>query len=175
MKLDEEFRDVIGYEDVYSVSNLGRVRRDAGGGSAVVGRILRPAVYSHGYPQIVLSLKGVRTNRMVHRLVVEAFLGPCPQGLEVNHLDGCKTNNQVGNLEYVTRSKNHLHAFQLGLRETPKGEDRRDAKLTDKKVRWIRKQYATGSALQRELAKKLGVSRQLVGDVLSGRIWKHVA
>lgn len=102
------------------------------------------------------------------------FLGPCPVGLEVNHIDGDKRNNRVANLEYVTRSENHLHAHRLGLCKSPaiKGSDHANAILTDNQVLAIRKQAQTMTYQQ--VADEFGVCRSCVGQIARGTAWKHL-
>ena len=113
--MNEQWKQVVGYEGVYSVSNLGRVRRDATCTGKPRSRILHGYIEAHGYRVIALSAN--RATRLVkaHRLVADAFLGECPDGLQINHKDGDKSNNAVNNLEYVTPSKNIQHAYdELG-------------------------------------------------------------
>ena len=74
-----------------------------------------------GYRVILLSFGGKRHNRKVHRLVVEAFCGPIPAGMSVNHKDGRKGNNALDNLEVVTRKENIVHAYRTGLLASPGG------------------------------------------------------
>lgn len=94
----EEFRDIPGYEGVYEVSNLGRVRRN--------GKILKPGKNRYGYLYLNLSKNGTRRNATIHRLVAQSFI-PNPQNLpEINHKDEDKTNNTVDNLEWCTREYN---------------------------------------------------------------------
>lgn len=114
----ERWHPVVGYEDLYEVSNGGRVRRSGPSkdGRAKVGRVLRPAIASHGYATVVLWRDGVGHSWCLHRLVAAAWIGPCPVGHEVNHRNGIKGDNDVQNLEYVTCSDNHRHAYQTGLR-----------------------------------------------------------
>ena len=100
----------------YEVSNLGNVRNKK------TGRILKAAVGSHGYPVVNLFKDGDKKqyNKCVHRLVAEGFLGK-QDGLDVNHIDGNKKNNNLLNLEFCTRQKNVEHAIKNGLnnRKTP--------------------------------------------------------
>lgn len=95
----------------YQVSDLGRVRRN--------GRVLRPVRSSNGYRIFGLHFAGERKNILVHRAVAECFIGPCPEGMQVNHKDGDKLNNAATNLEYVTVSGNQIHALQHGLATVP--------------------------------------------------------
>ena len=98
--MTEEFRDVPGYEGVYEVSNLGRVK------NIETGRILKPFKDTNGYLILKLSKDGTRRTVKVHRLVALAFL-PNPQNLpQVNHKDENKTNNAVSNLEWCTAGYN---------------------------------------------------------------------
>lgn len=121
--MNEIWRDVVGFEDAYQVSNLGRVRSK----SRVVimsashksvehvsrrkGRLLRPGRASNGYFTVAL---GRNNSRTVHSLVAETFIGPCPEGHEVLHIDGTRTNNCAYNLRYGTRSENMLDAVKHG-------------------------------------------------------------
>lgn len=106
-----EWRSVVGFEGLYEVSSDGRVR------GLTVRRERRVTINPFGYQTIQLW----RDNRghmfMVHRIVAAAFIGPLPDGKEVNHIDGDKGNNGVANLEYVTRSQNMIHAYDTGLRK----------------------------------------------------------
>jgi hypothetical protein len=104
------------------VSNLGRVKslpRTAvrRGGVAVryPGVLLRPSL-SRGYLKVGLTLNDGRQKTIrVHILVATAFLGARPEGLDINHRNGVKTDNRAINLEYISRSENNVHAHALGL------------------------------------------------------------
>lgn len=88
----EEWRDVLGYEGLYEVSNLGRVRRN--------GKILKPQAERGGYLHVFLSKNGIVKHGKVHRLVASAFI-PNPNNYpQINHKDEDKTNNAVSNLEW---------------------------------------------------------------------------
>lgn len=78
---------------------------------------------SHGYDRVSLSIAGRKTRRPVHRIVLEAFIGPCPSGYEVNHKDGNKKNNHIDNLEYVSRQDNVKHAWENSLMHPPSGDN----------------------------------------------------
>jgi HNH endonuclease/NUMOD4 motif len=152
----------------YSVSNRGRVRRDAPGPRTRAGRIVRVAP-ARGYLIVNLCHAGRRLCRTVHSLVAEAFLGPYPAGMEVNHRDGDKRNADVRNLEYVTRADNRRHAYRTGLQDA-RGQQNGHAKLTAEQVRAIR----ASSALPWALAAEHGVSQGCVADVLARRTWRHL-
>src|SRR3972149_1183846 len=95
----EEWRPVVGWEGWYEVSNLGRVRRIKEAAGTRRGHILRWAVGGKPpYPRVFLCREGKVLTKRVHRLVAEAFLGPCPEGQEVNHKDGDKANPRASNL-----------------------------------------------------------------------------
>src|SRR5688572_5559130 len=92
----EEWRPIPEYEGLYSVSNYGRVRREI-----PVHRHLKPVATVYGYTVVSLSWYGLRQTHKIHRLVTAAFLGPCPDNMEVNHMDRVKSNNNLSNLEYI--------------------------------------------------------------------------
>lgn len=120
----EEWRPVVGFEGLYEVSDRGRVRRvgraarngKGRGGGAQIGLVLRLQEDRHGRRHVQLWRNGSYYNRLVHCLVASAFLGPCPQGKEVNHKRGVQAGDAAENLEYLTRSENILHAYATGLR-----------------------------------------------------------
>lgn len=111
----EEYRDMVGYEGLYMVSNKGNVKslerkvwngRGRGFYMTVPERILKPIKTGNGYLQVDLSKDGKIKRHLIHRLVAEAFI-PNPNNLEqVNHRDECKTNNNVENLEWCSSKYN---------------------------------------------------------------------
>lgn len=112
--MNEIWKDVTGYEGLYQVSNLGRVKAMPKRGHKE--KIMKPSLKKDGYNRILLSKKGKYKTLYVHRLVAEAFLSHTESKCEVNHINGIKTDNYVYNLEWVTKSQNQLHAIEMGLR-----------------------------------------------------------
>src|SRR4051812_28631191 len=101
----EEWREIPEFPQ-YEVSNHGQVRRG--------GRTLSPYPEKKDYLRVTLSVNGKRYKKLVHVLVARAFLGPCPDGHEVNHIDLDPTNNFSNNLEYLTPLENNRHSFTNG-------------------------------------------------------------
>lgn len=98
----EQWKTIKGFE-IYEVSNLGNVR------NSISGVILKPTLNTWGYPCVTLCYNHKRKNRVVHRMVAEAFV-PNPDNLpEVNHSDEDKTNNVASNLSWVTKKENINH------------------------------------------------------------------
>ena len=113
--MTEIWKSVIGFEGLYEVSNLSRVRRVGAAHGAKRGRVLKDQP-NRGYRSVQLWKNDKPKTCLVHVLVAEAFIGPKPDGHEVNHDDGKKTNNIGTNLEWMTRSQNMKHAYATGLR-----------------------------------------------------------
>lgn len=112
---NESWKAIQGYEGYYSVSDLGRIRRDCNGTCTWSGRIIKPKFEKTGYARVSLSINNNRRSITIHCAVAVAFLGPRPIGMEVNHKDGDKKNNRSRNLEYVSGAGNMQHALSLGL------------------------------------------------------------
>jgi hypothetical protein len=111
----ETWLPVVGFgEGFYEVSDLGRVRSLHHGRQ----RILRPGTSGtsrkKGYPMLILYVDGLREKRFVHKLVAEAFIGPCPEGEEIRHKDGNHQNPAASNLLYGTSHENHMDAVEHG-------------------------------------------------------------
>lgn len=107
----EQWLPIVGWEGLYEVSDLGRVRsldRELDGKfrKRMRGRVLSPILSGHHYPLVQLCRDGAVERHRVHRLVAQAFLGPCPVGMNVCHWDDNPLNNQLSNLRYGTRSDN---------------------------------------------------------------------
>ena len=99
----------------YSVSNMGRVKRLTLGRRTWPGRMMALTIQKNGYYCVHPVVDGKNVTIHVHVLVASLFVGKCPEGMEVNHKDGVKTNNVATNLEYVTHARNLQHARQIGL------------------------------------------------------------
>lgn len=103
--LIEKFKDIPGYEGLYQISDYGCVRSLNYNGTGKV-KFMRNHKTPNGYEQIKLYRDGKRKWFMVHRLVWEAFNGEIPNGLQIDHIDGNKTNNELSNLRCVTPKEN---------------------------------------------------------------------
>lgn len=142
----------------YEVSSFGRFRRVL---------LLKPVQNTGGYLTVGFR-RGDSYNhkKLVHTLVAEVFLGPKEFGYVVNHKDGCKLNNHVDNLEYVTPKENAEHAVKMGLYR--RGQTHPKSKLTGKQVACARRQYKTGRYTFAALAKEYGVSKATINKAVRG-------
>lgn len=127
-----------------------------------------------GYMRVNASLHRERWTALAHRLVWVAARGPIPDGMEINHKDGDKTNNRLSNLEVVTPSENVRHSLAVLGRKRARGERHPNAVLDEATVRTIRTRVGAGET-RKAVAHDLGVSRSAVERVVSGMYWGHVA
>ena len=114
--MTEIWKDIVGYEGLYQVSNLGRVKSYYAKNGILSDntRLLSGKRDKDGYIEVRLCKNGIVSYMRVHRIVASTFL----QGdvtLQVNHIDGNKANNRVDNLEFVTPRQNSIHAHSIGL------------------------------------------------------------
>lgn len=171
--------------DGYDVSDCGRVRsvdrlqtydNVTASGKVVTttrllrGRILRPGVVKSGHCLVML---GRGRPKLVHALVLTAFVGPRPAGYDSCHYDGDPANNRLGNLRWGTRSDNVQDAIRHGTHRggSGAGEAHPNARLSAAAVLEIR---AANDATA-DLAAKYGVSRSAIKAARSGKTWGHVA
>lgn len=111
-------------------------------------------------------------NALVHRVVWEHVHGPIP-GLDINHLNGVKTDNRIANLEAVTRAENNRHARETGLQVSVHGELQPNAKLTERQVREIYRRAWAGES-HRVIAADYPVGYRAVRDIQRRITWAHV-
>lgn len=161
----EEWRDIPEWIQVYQVSNFGRVRsltRLDYLGHPRKGKVLSPTL-QHGYPAVVLSRNAQPVTYRIHILVARVFIGSCPEGCEINHINGIKTDARVTNLEYVTHTENMRHAVQTGLFRGLK-PDQIDAILQERR---------SGKTLA-EIGESFGVTKEAIRLICRKRgVKKH--
>lgn len=168
----EEWRDVVGYEGLYQVSNLGRVKSFHRGKV----HLLKYQLDSQGYVIVTLCRNGHQKRAKVHILIAQAFI-PNPENKPfINHIDGNKANPHISNLEWVTQSENMLHAFRIGLKKSVAGSKNGKAKLTDDDIRYIRNYYKKGSHYfgLKALARKFNVSLTTISRIVKGKHYKNI-
>lgn len=178
----EIWKEVYGWEGLYKVSNLGRIKalpcsfwQMCRWGFKVKRtrkeKIIKPSNAGH-YMLVWLHGPNRRKNRSLHSIVLEAFVCPRPKGLTGCHNDGDYTNNRLDNLRWDTHKGNHQDRIRHGTNNY--GENNGECVLTEKQVMEMRKMYATGAYYISEIAKKFGVHDVHAGDVVKGRLWKHL-
>lgn len=161
----EIWAPIEGY-DKYRVSNYGRVKSFC----KVKEKILKPSLSRAGYLVCDLQIKDKQKPFGVHRLVAKAFI-PNPENKpQVNHLDGCRWNSCLSNLEWVTASENLQHAVQTGLMKT--GEEHHRSKLTNEQVVYIRENPDRLTC--EALAEKFGVDRATIIYIQLGKTYRNV-
>ena len=169
----EEWRGVVGYEELYEVSSEGQIRIDSHPyHKSKTGRLLEYRI-RNGYRSVGLTKKGRRRDFKVALLVAQAFIGQRPKGWFLNHIDGNKENDRLENLEYVTPSHNKRHALRLGLGIRglfQAGENHRNVKLTRETVLSILRSNASAASL----ARVHGVSPSNISMIRNRRAWTHI-
>lgn len=150
----------------YEVNECGEVRRKRD------GRTIAGWLDKDGYRRVTLRKNGRKNGVGVHRLVLEAFVGPCPDGMAASHVDGVKLNNTLGNLRWEDWSTNNLRRVAHG--NLPLGEAIASSKLTAEQVASIRAEYTGEYGQLTSLGRKYGVSRVNIANIVKRRWWKSV-
>lgn len=171
----ETWLPVPGFEGLYEISDQGRVYAHPysftvrGKQYTVPGRMMKQRA-GNPYGHRVVSIGGKA--RYVHRLVLEAFAGPCPPGMEALHGPGGRTDNRwPENLRWGTHAENAADMVRDGTRRC--GTQISRAKLTEAAVLECRRRHAAGEAVA-ALAAEYGVGRWTMAQALTGRTWAHV-
>lgn len=168
----EVWKGIVGYEGLYEVSSTGRVRTVPrtiwfrGRWGKIVGRnkpgqILRQQPHAGGYWTIMLVKNLKFTLRLVHHLVLEAFVGPRPKNMECCHGNGNKKDNKLENLRWDTRSNNNRDRRLHG----------KQTKLCLEQIIEIRKLYAAGQYSQQKLGEMFNVSQSMIGAIVRNKAW----
>ena len=147
---------------MYQISNYGNVkslarqRKNSKGVYMQKEKLLSLTNTSTGYKKVELVKNGKKKGHKVHRLVAMAFIDNPENKPQVNHIDGNKTNNYVGNLEWVTSSENCIHAYETGLNP--------NKKEIDETI--VITMYTNGTSKE-DIAKEFGVSNVVVKRILT--------
>lgn len=160
---EDRWLPVMGWEGLYEVSDSGQVKGPRA--------LLKPWPINSGRLQVHLSRPGQRVARYVHTLVLEAFVGPRPNGHEGCHRDDVPSNNTLDNLYWGTRAENEADKVRRGAQS--RGEGRPAAKLHDVDIPNIRARLAHGESYP-AIAADYGVDRSLIGLINRGKVWTHV-
>ena len=169
-----EYRDVPGFPG-YRVGSDGSVWGCRMGGSGFgktrAWRPVKGRKERGGYLIVNLFQNGKPHRKKIHRLILEVFVGPCPDGMEACHNDGSRTNNAVSNLRWDTRAANHADKNTHGT--MLRGTKHPGCKLTAEQVVEIRRRYAAGE-YQWSIASSFGVSQTNVGLIVRRKTWSHI-
>lgn len=219
---NERWKNVVGYEGLYQVSDIGRVKSFLRKGShipitqinsvrrllqnkikqcnieKITGlseatiyrikhnkinydeKILKLILANTGYWVVGLKRIGHNIPLLVHRLVLEAFVGPCPGGMECRHLDGNPRNNNLSNLKWGTRSENQQDSVRHGTKysyfqdgkKINIGVNNPMVKLTEDNVKQIKRMK--GTLTQRARAEMFNVSPSAIQGIDDGKTWSHI-
>lgn len=165
----EKWKNVVGYEGLYAVSNKGRVRKMGHGSYG--GRIMTPMEINGGYLRVRLTKGEESKTFLVHRLVAMAFLSNPDNLPTVNHKDFDTRNNTVENLEWMTQRENNNYSRKAGhyyYSEKAHEKARLNRKISDDKAKLIFEEYQTGTK-QSDLAAKYNVTRAFVCRLVRGK------
>lgn len=169
---EKKWAAIAGYLGRYAVSDEGEVLSMDYARSGLPG-LMKPYLRDGRYLSVRLCHgDGIGSMHRVHVLVADAFVGPKPSGMQVNHKDGDKTNNRAANLEYCTPSQNVRHAHALGLVNSARGEKQHLAKLKEADVLKIRELLALGLT-QSEIGRAYGVCAKSIAQIKNGKTWAH--
>lgn len=171
-RLNEEWKDIEGFEGKYQISSLGRVKSLEFRNNIITKKrekILRFNYDKKGYPIVALGANKKRYK--VSQLVCNAFNWKRPYGLECCHLNGNPEDNRASNLNWVTTRENHLQKKQHGTFQ--EGSKIGTAKLSENQVKEIKKMIGLGVS-NVKIASIYGVEDGAISDIKVGRRWKHV-
>jgi hypothetical protein len=168
-----EYRQIVDFP-FYRVGDEGSAwsRHNNKWGDSGIWRQLKPQVMSTGYPMVGLHRDGKRHGRLVHRLVLEAFVGPCPDGMEACHNDGNRLNCALSNLRWDTPAANQADRVLHGT--SNRGSRQWQAKLNEGDIPVIRELLRQGM-LQRQVGVIFGVSEDTIGHIARGENWAWIA
>lgn len=189
----EVFKAIPGFEGRYQVSDKGRVKTLNRG--KIGTKLMSLVSDGHGYK--VVKLGKNRQIFRVHRLVMLAFVGPCPEGLQVDHINGIRDDNRPENLRYVTQKENSQYAVQRrgggwgcfianrppemekkrleNMRASLKGVAHRGSAIfTQREAYMIRQAIASGIATRKGLARALGTSKQTIKNIVNRKTLSYL-
>jgi len=163
----EIWKAVIGYEEIYEVSNLGRIKSldrvitrfsfNKNTSYISKGKIIKQSLSSSGYNMVQLSKKGASKPKTVHRLVALSFIDNINNYKQIDHINGKKLDNNIDNLMWVTNQMNT--------------QKKVTAKLTKGNVIFIKQNLQVKNGI---LAKKFNVTSETIRNIKNGKTWNNI-
>lgn len=177
--MSEVWKDVVGYEGYYKVSDQGRVKsvdREVnhwrGGMRKFTSKMMIVGDRGNGYMRVNLSREHTRKTMSVHSLVLTAFNGDRPYGFQCSHINGDRGNNNAYNLVWESGLDNIRRKEGHGTQQ--KGEEIGNSKLKEDDIPSIRRLYRTGHFSYNSIARMFGVTKRLIIDIMQEKIWRHI-
>jgi len=177
----EIWKRIPGYGDHYEASNLGQIRsldriveKICSGINVGLckqnykGKVLKQQIHKHGHKTVHVGVDGKKFSLSVHRLVLAAFVGECPDGMEACHNNGISSDNRPENLRWDSHFENNQDRKKHGMYAV--GEGHAMARLTDDLVREIRLSGLNGP----QVAAKYGIGTSTAHRVITRESWSHV-
>lgn len=170
----EIWKNVVGWEEFYEVSNLGNVKSKIRNGFTAFGKrkyggkTLKPFVNLNGYLTVNLTTSKKRTQVSVHRLVAESFLGKCPENMECCHNNGNSKDNKITNLRWDTVKSNHADKKSHGT--WGGGQNSPSAKINEQQAKNVK--YSKKPL--KYFAEKYNMSISGLSKIRYGASWKHI-
>lgn len=159
--MEVEWRFVLGNKN-YMVSNRGEVR------NCKFDRPRKPQSANNGYVRVGIHQNGLMQPHSVHRLVLDAFVGPAPEGMECMHLNGVRSDNRLENLRWGTRKENHSHKKIHGTYQI--GEKNPHVKWDEKTVLMVRSSPENSIRLSR----RTGIPSATIRQIRLNKTWSHL-
>lgn len=175
---DEIFKDIIGYEGLYQISNYGRVKSlkkeilKSNGAKVVFPEIILKHCYRQGYLFVRLYKDKKGNAHSIHRLVAVHFIPNTQNKPQVNHINSNRSDCSIVNLEWVTTSENAIHCVRMGRNNPPRGSKNGQSKLKEEDVILIRNSRYKIS--RKKLSEMFGVSVKHIDRVRCKERWKHI-
>lgn len=168
---EEIWKEIDGYNGHYLINAIGQIKSKQKNWKNY--RIKTPVLHPQGYYTVVLWLNYKPKLFKIHRLIAQYFI-PNPLNLPaINHKNGIKTDNRIGNLEWCTFQHNVRHMFDNKL-TTAIGETHYNSKLKKRDIKWIRENYHPKKMHTGIISKKFGITPQCAGRILLRKSWKHI-